>query len=233
MATSRQTWDDSRTMAMPRCRSSRSCLISTRQRLAWPVAVALLAFAHAMIAASTCQAFTLTMSSSYQPPLKSITDRRRPSRSSSTYKSAYAGALAVPAVSPLPSFEERMRQLVVGTSIQAKPKVKSAPSNPALPSNVITIKTLSEFRDVVANEKEKTIAVRFHATWCKVSHSIAFPKPGIVAIRSLLTHGISPSLCLRHVNPWHPPFTDLQENTTTPSSLMFPSPSIMPTCTKD
>jgi thiol:disulfide interchange protein len=61
-----------------------------------------------------------------------------------------------------------MRQLVVGTSIQPQPKVNTAPTS-ASPANVMTIKTLSDFRDVVANEKDKIIAVRFHATWCKVS----------------------------------------------------------------
>jgi hypothetical protein len=138
----------------------------------WHSVVFMVAIAHAiMLAATPCQAFTLSMMSSYQAPLKSITDRRRPSRSSLTSKSAYAGALAIPtAASPsLPSFEQRMRQLVVGTSIQpAKPKVNSAPK-PVSPPNVMTIKTLSEFKDVVANEKDKVIAVRFHATWCKVS----------------------------------------------------------------
>ncbi|CAB9517553.1 Thioredoxin [Seminavis robusta] len=118
------------------------------------------------------QAFSLSMTS-YKPPLKAITSRRiNQKRQSSTSKSAYAGALAAPsaASSQLP-FEQRMRNLVMGQAQKAKSETQRNAATVTSP--VKTIKTLSEFRDVVANEKEKIVAVRFHAPWCKACKAMA------------------------------------------------------------
>lgn len=108
------------------------------------------------------EAFSLRMD--YQPPVKSSVDRirrSRRSRVSTSHKSAYAGTLAPPA--PPRSFEKRMRDLVLP---KAKPSLAPAPA--ARPANFKTVKTLLDFKTVVADEPEKIVAVRFYSPYCRV-----------------------------------------------------------------
>ena len=149
---------------------------------------------------STSAAFQVTMSTgdAYKPPVKSsvekMYDRRygesssprrspnpaRQRRSSddrrpSSAKAAHAGTLSMP---PARSFEQRMRDMVLGTppatSIRIAPTVpaiaqEQQQQHRALPRNVLTIETLQDYKRVVGDEREKIVAVRFYATYCKVS----------------------------------------------------------------
>ena len=36
-------------------------------------------------------------------------------------------------------------------------------------NNIVTIRTLEDYRHVLKNKEEKIIVVRFYAEWCKVS----------------------------------------------------------------
>jgi len=77
------------------------------------------------------------------------------------------------------SFEERMRDMVLGrpqsssaTSEQRRVVVqqpKQQQRRSFLPPNVQTIESLDEYKRVVGDEREKIVAVRFYATYCKVS----------------------------------------------------------------
>ena len=146
---------------------------------------------------STSAAFQVTMSTgdAYKPPVKSsvekMYDRRygessSPSRSpnparqrrssddrrTSSAKAAHAGTLSMP---PARTFEQRMRDMVLGTPPATR--IRIAPTGPiaqeqqqrALPRNVLTIETLQDYKRVVGDEREKIVAVRFYATYCKVS----------------------------------------------------------------
>jgi hypothetical protein len=61
------------------------------------------------------------------------------------------------------SFEERMR------SALNKPKQKQTATDPARPQHIHQVLNLQEYKQQVANEKEKIVVVRFYAPWCRVS----------------------------------------------------------------
>jgi thiol-disulfide isomerase/thioredoxin len=89
----------------------------------------------------------------------------------STAQSAFAGAISLPP----PSFEQRMRDMVLG-----KPKVDphfSAFSRSSvkrtLPPNLQVIETLQKYKTVVGDERQKIVVVRFYATYCKACQSVA------------------------------------------------------------
>jgi hypothetical protein len=167
--------------------SSSNCASSMHQPQRWRrrqqfFAVCTL-FAILMLPSTT--AFSSLSMAAYKPPVKSSVSKIRNNRYSSsstetvhhnraqsrspTQKSAYAGALNPPTRSSRQSrsFESRMRDLVLGTP---KPKTKAPPAEGArtLPSNVFTVETLEDYKKVVGDEKEKLVAVRFHAPWCRV-----------------------------------------------------------------
>lgn len=125
---------------------------------------------------SCCRSFQIGMN--YKPPVKSsvkkLHDRRFPSdpngssnRSSSTGKSAYANAYSLSS-SPAPSqsFERRMRDLVLGAPQTQR---TSTPVREGLPPNLHVIEDLQDYKKVVGDEEEKIVAVRFYATYCRVS----------------------------------------------------------------
>lgn len=141
-------------------------------------------FVIAACGTTTTQAFQMTMAQ-YKPPVKSsvkkLQDRRTTalgggvdSRSRRSSKSAYAGALSVPRTEQ--SFEQRMRNLVVGpgavTGQRAARRTAAATSRTAtrrnLPANVHTIENLQDYKTIVADEQEKVVAVRFYASYCRV-----------------------------------------------------------------
>lgn len=144
----------------------------------------------AIVLSSTCiESFQLNMA--YKPPVKSsvkkLYDQRFPAdrrsvdgsssdrhkRSSSSRKSAFAGTYAPPTSTPRSPFERRMRDLVLGSpqskSVQQRPSPAKSPRG--LPQNVKHVESLEEYKEVVGNERAKVVAVRFYATYCRVSRS--------------------------------------------------------------
>ena len=133
-----------------------------------------------------CNSFSLEMT--YKPPVKSsvkkLYDRRFPadasssssSRSTSSRKAAHAaGAMAAPPVAARPAdFERRMRDLLFQPTA-APPPSRAAPSRPTtnIPSNVVTVNTLAEYKKVVGDEATRLVAVRFHATYCRACMAVA------------------------------------------------------------
>jgi hypothetical protein len=120
----------------------------------------------ALFGMARTSAFSLSMAQ-YQPPIKSVVGKLRDprleaSKTRSSSREAYAGAMAPPST---PSFEQRMRDMVLGTQQTLK---KRAPVT-AGPANLITIDNLKDYKRVVGDETEKMVAVRFYAPWCRVS----------------------------------------------------------------
>ena len=112
----------------------------------------------------TMPAHGFHISMEYKPPVKSsvkkLYDQRFPrsnnnsGNKSSSNKSAYAGVYAPPPAET-PSFERRMRDLVLGSPETRQRK--------QLPPNVHHVETLQEYKRVVGDEKKKIVAVRFYA----------------------------------------------------------------------
>lgn len=105
----------------------------------------------------------------------------------STAQSASASSLSVPAppMSILEkgrnSFEQRMRDLVLGPPTTTKNTKRmstdrrkdldqslSQTSSTSLQPNVQRIESLSDYKRIVGDEREKVVAVRFYASYCKV-----------------------------------------------------------------
>jgi hypothetical protein len=119
----------------------------------------------------------------YSPP---SSYRRRFLSTSS--KAAHTGSIGVPSSqqSSTPSFERRMRDLVLGQQreeatqqpYQEQQRVVTAttvmndsdkrPKGPA-PANVKVINSVQEYKEIVGDEQQKPVIVRFFATYCKVS----------------------------------------------------------------
>lgn len=158
-------------------------------RTRWQHILPLLIVTALMLPCST-SGFSMTME--YKPPVKSSVGKIRNSRFSEsrsrstssqsrspTHKSAYAGALVPPPSSMMPpttgqrprSFEDRMRDLVLGPTTKPKKPAAAAaaPRARSKPANIKMVETLADFKSVVADEKDRIVAVRFHAPWCRVS----------------------------------------------------------------
>jgi len=71
------------------------------------------------------------------------------------------------------SFEQRMRDMVLGPATTQRQQGSSTtttaaqPSRRNLPPNVQTVETLQDYKRVVGDEREKIVAVRFYANYCK------------------------------------------------------------------
>lgn len=87
---------------------------------------------------------------------------RPPSKRSSSSKVAMTSAAIDHTAPSRPTFERRMRDLVLGS-----PKTKKETGTKNLPSNVKVVKTLQEYKKVVGEEQEKIVVTRFYAPWCK------------------------------------------------------------------
>jgi hypothetical protein len=104
-----------------------------------------------------------------------------------TSKAAHAAGVTLPQPSSFgDSFERRMRDLVLGrqreeaqqqqpTQYQEQQQVvvetveKGRPKG--TPSNVKVINSLQDFKEIVGDEQEKPVIVRFFATYCKVGYT--------------------------------------------------------------
>ena len=123
-----------------------------------------------LVSGSFADAFSMRME--YKPPVKSSVQKLYPARGqSSDRRSSDQSASAAGVFAPPPrrtSFEQRMRNLVLPNkkNSQAKALNSSARRRPA---NVLHVETLQDYKKVVGDETEKVVAVRFYATYCKVS----------------------------------------------------------------
>ena len=71
--------------------------------------------------------------------------------------SADASAVTTQQNNPSSDFRRRMKSLV-----------KRRQQNDAKPTNIRTANTLVEYKNVLDENRDKIVVVRFYATWCKV-----------------------------------------------------------------
>lgn len=134
-------------------------------------------------------AFTMEMA--YKPPVKAsvktLHDRRFQDSSSfsssnrmpNTRKAAHAAAIATPAPQSTrvgtADFEQRMRDLLFRPDARTKAATTTTTTRRAraLPPNVQTVHSLSEYKNVVGEESHRIVVVRFHATYCRACMAVA------------------------------------------------------------
>jgi thiol-disulfide isomerase/thioredoxin len=125
--------------------------------------------------------FSLEMA--YKPPVKStvknLHDRRfqgegvgESSRSRSSQNSAHASGYAPPQSSGTAGFEQRMRNMLFRPGGSSNTKTDRRQST-TIPSNVVTVDNLREYKAVVGDESSRMVAVRFHATYCRACAAVA------------------------------------------------------------
>jgi len=68
--------------------------------------------------------------------------------------------------SKAPTFEERMRNVVLGNRKKKKDIANK------LPENVEIIRTVDDYKRIVVDEKDRIVVVRFFAPWCKACKAI-------------------------------------------------------------
>lgn len=129
------------------------------------------------------ESFCFTVEMAYKPPVKSsvkkIYDRRfqpestgEPRRTNSQ-KAAYAATFAPPASSGTAGFEQRMRDILFGSDA-TRTDTKSDPRrNLSIPSNVITVDNLRDYKTIVGDESSRIVVTRFHATYCRACMAVA------------------------------------------------------------
>lgn len=109
---------------------------------------------------------TLSPSPAHPPRQRRSTSKKAPT--SSRMSSAVLEAPR-PTMEPskVADFQDRMRQLVT-----PKTRRKSRTDSPRHP-NVRVVRTLAEYKEVVGDETDKLVVVRFYATWCKACKAMA------------------------------------------------------------
>jgi len=72
------------------------------------------------------------------------------------------------------SFEERLIDIPVENEIKEKKSKKKVDQDMIeISNNIVTIRTLEDYRHVLKNNEEKIIVVRFYAEWCKSCKAMA------------------------------------------------------------
>ena len=112
---------------------------------------------------------TITTTTAFMPTALTLSTRQQ-QHQSPTQISIGAGAATMDASRP--AFGERMRNLALGRERKTNPTTAQKKKN--LPPNVKVVLTLEEYKQVVGNEKDRIVCVRFFATWCKVSFILYF-----------------------------------------------------------
>jgi len=175
-----------RRMLVPRSSTVRSCCRWQTMQLV--VVTMMMTFISLALQMSAVSSFHFVLMPNYKPPVKHSVSKIRNSRggdrhhpsvpetrpSTSTSKSAYAGTMSLsppPAAPQQKTFEERMRDLVLGETLTQTQKSTAGPTTVQKPANCVTVKDLREYKRVVADEDEKIVAVRFHSPWCRVRYA--------------------------------------------------------------
>jgi len=73
----------------------------------------------------------------------------------------------IPKSPRLSDFQKRMRGIVGGNN-----KSGARPTQDQKPANLRTVYTLNEYKDVLNENGEKIVVVRFFATWCRACKKI-------------------------------------------------------------
>uniref|UniRef100_A0A7S4T142 Thioredoxin domain-containing protein n=1 Tax=Ditylum brightwellii TaxID=49249 RepID=A0A7S4T142_9STRA len=73
--------------------------------------------------------------------------------------------------SDMSSFQKKMLERMTGKKLTTTRRSKRI-RTVKLPPNVQTVRTLEEYKKVVAGEKDRLVVVRFFATWCKACKAI-------------------------------------------------------------
>jgi hypothetical protein len=68
------------------------------------------------------------------------------------------------------SFEDRMRNVVFRSPSSEKVSINMEPSK--LPYNVKIAETLDDYKEIVGEETDRIVVVRFFAPWCKVRQNL-------------------------------------------------------------
>jgi hypothetical protein len=130
---------------------------------------------------------TATSTSTHHRTAGMTTDKKLPQqqqqqnrrRFSSPSKSSHAASVALPTSESsisqgVQSFERRMRDLVLGTQKHNQQEVQHTSDSSNMitdtrtPSHVKVIQSLQEYKEIVGDEREKLVVVRFFASYCKV-----------------------------------------------------------------
>ena len=105
--------------------------------------------------------FTTTQSQSQQQQYTPTTNRNLIITSAATLDGS-------PSSYEMSDFAKRMKNIIRKEEKQRNTKKRTTKSNNAAPKNLLRIKTLSDFKKVVGDEKERLVVVRWYAPWCKV-----------------------------------------------------------------
>lgn len=87
---------------------------------------------------------------------------RRPPKTRTSASKVAMTSVAINHTNITPTFERRMRDMVLSN----EKKTKQRTSN--LPNNVKLVTSLQEYKQVVGEETEKLVVARFYAPWCQV-----------------------------------------------------------------
>jgi len=74
--------------------------------------------------------------------------------------------------SNMTDFQRRMLERMTGKKLSGTKTRRRTGRRIKLPPNVKTVRTLDEYKKVVAGEKDRIVVVRFFATWCKACKAI-------------------------------------------------------------
>lgn len=110
--------------------------------------------------------FTTTQSQSQQQQYTPTTNRNLIITSAATLDGS-------PSSYEMSDFAKRMKNIIRKEEKQRNTKKRTTKSNNAAPKNLLRIKTLSDFKKVVGDEKERLVVVRWYAPWCKACKAIA------------------------------------------------------------
>ena len=118
----------------------------------------------AMLSVQPTQSFMASTNKSQPIPTTLLHQRQ-------TTLSPLAAAVLDPSPSSyeMSNFAQRMKNLIKKDS----QKTKRPPTPEGTPSNLIRLTTLQEFKQVVGDEKDKLVVVRWYAPWCKACKAIA------------------------------------------------------------